>query len=471
MRLVTARRVRMLLGIAVLLAVLLTGGELAGAPVARAVTDGVAHRGEPVGAPSGLPPIHHVVIVYQENHSFDNVLGALCVEDARCDGATTGQLATGATIPLSQATDLVPSAAHYGHDQITAMDGGKMDGFSKLSTCNQTTGYRCYSQFQPSQIPNLAALARAYAISDRTFQMDTIPSWGAHMELASGTLDGFTVSPGPNPFPSKTGAPPLSGWGCESHLDAWWGSPNQAVPSCVPDPALNPTLYPFGGAYRATPVPYVPTIMDRLDQAGLSWGIYAGAGSWAVCPTFAECQYTAQKAHQHSATQFLTDAAAGKLPNLTIVTPSAKNSQHNNYSMLQGDNWIGQVVQAVMKSSDWASTAIFITYDDCGCFYDHVRPPSGMGIRMPMVIVSPYARPGYTDSTIASFASMLAFTEHVFGLQPLTSADANAYDYANAFDATRKAAPAVPHLATRPIPRRERRYIAHHPADLARDPT
>jgi phospholipase C len=139
--------------------------------------------------------------------------------------------------------------------------------------------------------------------------------------------------------------------------------------------------------------------------------------------------------------------------------------------MLQGDNWIGQVVQAVMKTSDWASTAIFITYDDCGCFYDHVAPPAGMGVRMPMVIVSPYARPGYTDSTIASFASMLAFTEHVFGLQPLSSADAGAYDYANAFDATRTTGGSPPPLATRAIPRREQRYIARHPADLDKDPT
>ncbi|HEX3331792.1 MAG TPA: alkaline phosphatase family protein, partial [Gaiellales bacterium] len=154
----------------------LVGGELADASAGRAaVTDGVGVRAEPAGAITGVP-INHVIIVYQENHSFDNVLGALCVSDARCDGATTGQLSTGTTIPLAQATDLVPSAAHYGHDQITAMDGGKMDGFSKLSRCNQTTGYRCYTQFQPSQIPNLAALARAYAISDRTFQMDTIPS-------------------------------------------------------------------------------------------------------------------------------------------------------------------------------------------------------------------------------------------------------------------------------------------------------
>ena len=92
--------------------------------------------------------------------------------------------------------------------------------------------------------------------------------------------------------------------------------------------------------------------------------------------------------------------------------------------MLQGDNWIGQVVNAVMHGPQWRSTAIFIAYDDCGCFYDHVPPPAGLGVRVPMVIVSPWAKPGYTDSHVAIFASMLAFTEHTFHLRSLGGTDA-----------------------------------------------
>ena len=434
----------------------------AGAPTA----DGAVARAASVG--SG--PIRHVVIVYQENHSFDNVLGALCVEQSRCNGARQGRLPNGTFTPLSRATDIVPPAAHYGHDQTTAIDSGKMDGFALLPSCTAATGYRCYSQYAPSQIPNVAALAERYTISDRTFEMDTIPSWGAHMELAAATLDGFSTNPGPNPFPSKTGAKALPGWGCESDRDDWWGTPNTAVPSCVPDYNLNPVAYPFGGAYRATPVPYVPTIMDRMGDAGLTWGIYAGSPTWAVCPTFAQCQDTGQKTHQYPAANILTAAAAGTLPNLSIVTPSATNSQHNNYSMLQGDNWIGQVVSAVMNGPDWGSTAIFITWDDCGCFYDHVPPPKGMGIRVPMVIVSPYAKPGYTDSTTASFASMLAFVEHTFDVPPLTWADRTAYDYSNSFDYSQQPLAGV-HLTAHRVPRWEKRHIARHPADLEHDAT
>ena len=84
--------------------------------------------------------------------------------------------------------------------------------------------------------------------------------------------------------------------------------------------------------------------------------------------------------------------------------------------MAVGDNWIGQVVSAIETGPDWASTAIFLTWDDCGCFYDHVAPPTGLGIRVPMIMISPYVKAGTTDSNVASFASVLAFTETVFGL-------------------------------------------------------
>src|SRR6185503_19546959 len=105
----------------------------------------------------------------------------------------------------------------------------------------------------------------------------------------------------------------------------------------------------------------------------------------------------------------------------------------------------------VMNGPDWDTTTIFITYDDCGCFYDHVVPPPDLGIRVPMVIVSPYAKPGTTDSTTASFSSMLAYMEHTFGLAPLSPADANAYDYANSFDYGQQPLQPIP-LSRHPVP-------------------
>jgi phospholipase C len=225
-------------------------------------------------------------------------------------------------------------------------------------------------------------------------------------------------------------------------------------------------------------VQWVPTIMDEMTAAGVSWGIYAAPKPapphkssafyvWAVCPYFADCLYTNEQQSIHPTQQITTDAANGTLPGYSLVMPAGGptggTSQHNQESMLVGDNYIGNIVKAVENGPEWNSTAIFITYDDCGCFYDHVAPPAGYGIRVPMVIVSPWAKPGYTDSTPASFASVTAFAEHVLGFSPLTSLDANAYDYSGAFDFTQTPQRPVM-MSNHAIPRAEQAWLKAHPA-------
>ena len=433
-----------------------------------------------VSTPSGFTtPIRHVIIIYQENHSFDEVLGELCAEitsgaitgHAPCDGATSGTLSSGQMIPLASAPDIVPKVKHTVSKQTLAIDGGKMDAFDLLTGCDAASGYACYSQYDPltgpcgasgtqTCIPNLASLAERFAISDRTFEFSTTPSWGGHVVLASATLDGFKGDgPTQSTFTTQTGP----GWGCDSYKDArWWdGSKYVLEPSCIPNQAGN-------GPYRSSPVPYVPTIFDRLDAVGLSWKIYGGVGGpgdgwgWTICPTFYECLGSSQRNNLVDASSVVTDAAAGNLPNFSIVTPTESKSQHNTVSMAVGDNWIGQVVSAVENGPNWSSTAIFITYDDCGCFYDHVPPPqAGWGIRVPMVIVSPYVKAGSTDSTPATYSSMLAYTEHVFDLAPLGSADQNAYDYSDSFDYSQTPLAAATMVHTY-VSAAERAYIAAH---------
>jgi phospholipase C len=423
------------------------------------------------GPASAASPIQHVVYILQENHSFDNLLGAFCVQNARCDGVTSGQTSTGGTIPLTTAPDAVPNVGHLGNDQIKAVAGGKMNGFSTISGCTAPK-YGCYSQFQPSQIPNATALAGTFAVSDRTFEDDLVPSWAAHLEAVTSNLDGFVGKLIPSPGKKGTLGP---GWGCDSGYDtAWKGTGGtMKVPACVP--ALDGS-----GPYRASPVQYVPTIMDRVTGAGLTWKLYVGLpnGStsgnnsgygWAICPTFGEC-LESQKANMVANTQLLTDASTGSLPNLAVVTPPRTVSQHNGTSMAAGDNWIGQAVSAIENGPQWSSTAIFISWDDCGCFYDHVAPPTGLGVRVPMIIVSPYARAGYTDSGIASFASILAFTEHTFGLAPLAATDAAAYDYSNAFDYAQTPLPPAFNATTTPISGGEQQALDAIPIDPS-DPT
>jgi len=283
------------------------------------------------------------------------------------------------------------------------------------------------------------------------------------MNEFAATTDGFT---GDNP---GDGSLTLAGWGCDSGLLAQWKAPGskvlQHVPSCVPDYSLNPVRYPYGGAFEATPVAHVPTIMDEMDAASppVTWNIYGatpgGSGySWAGCPTFAACLDTSQGKHLVDNSKFFTDAAAGKLPSVSFVMPHVGESQHNGQHNSAGDNWIGKVASAVMSSPDWPSTALIITWDDCGCFYDHVPPPLAPdgrqeGPRVPFIVVSPYAKPAHTDSTTtSSTGSILAFIESTFGLAPLTANDANAYNLSGMFSLTSAPRLVHPRMKWRKLP-------------------
>src|SRR5690242_11113398 len=203
-------------------------------------------------------PIKHVVVIFQENNSFDHLLGKLCVdEDNRCDGTTVGKLSNGQSIPLKLGGDIVPAIAHEVNTMVTAIHGGAMDGWDKIPQCTQAAGYQCLEQDDRSRIPTLSALADQFVISDHTFQLYTPSSWGAHLDLVSADLAGFT---GDNPDSGFAGA---LGWGCDSGGDAPWRNPNVPKAQVTPVPACIPNQQ-GQGPYRASPVTYVPTIMDRL---------------------------------------------------------------------------------------------------------------------------------------------------------------------------------------------------------------
>jgi phospholipase C len=204
--------------------------------------------------------------------------------------------------------------------------------------------------------------------------------------------------------------------------------------------------------------------MDRLQTAGLSWKLYGatekqGGYIWSICPIFADCLDTSQDANLVPDTEFVSDAEAGQLPSFSIVTPGGTNflnGCHNEMSITACDNWVGQLVGAIEQGRDWSSTAVFITWDDCGCFYDQVPPgtnPDGspQGPRIPMIIVSPYAIAHYTDNGVTTFAGILAYTEHTFGLTPLGLNDGQAYDYSNAFNYSQKPLKPV-RMVHRPLP-------------------
>jgi phospholipase C len=443
----------------VLLAALLAGVAALTAP---SVTQA---RAAPAGQ-AVANPIRHVVVLYMENHSFDNVLGFWCDQHrARCpDGGMPSSvtLSNGVKVKPHVDPDVVPTVEHNVKTQLTAIDHGKMDGWENIpgGSCSKAKGYRCISGYKPAQVPNLIALAAHFAMSDRTFSMGDSPSWGGHLYAAMASLDGFT---GNNPVPSP-GTTDKS-WGCNHTTITSWVSPDGKthwVPSCVPDPKLK---VPNGGAFEPTPVPWAPTIFDRLDAAKRVWHIYDGANGfshngWSICPSFADCWYTGQRRNGAGTKQFANAAAQGKLPAFSVITPGGKNtqySQHNGFSMTAGDNFIGRIAHDVMTSPEWKSTVLFISYDDCGCFYDQVPPklnPDGtqQGPRSPLIIVSPYARPSFTDTVPATFVGILAYVEHTFGIAPLGVNDRKAYPFTKAFNYAQRPLAPIP-MVTRPVPR------------------
>jgi phospholipase C len=431
------------------------------------------------------PPVQHVVVLDLENHSFDNVLGFWCNDHpGRCpDGGMPGsvKLSNGAVVDPGPDPDVVPDVQHRVSDQVSAIDRGMMDGWDRIPGCSARSGYACVSGYQPAQEPNLAALASKFAVSDKFFSLADSPSFGGHLDIVTGNMDGFT---GNRPR-DVHGVKPGQGWGCDSDKAAPWsagpGQPVQRVPGCIPDPALENV--PNGGAFEPTPAGYEPTIMDELTTAGKSWRLYTGGCTematghngllvcrkadrgydWAICPAIAQCLYTQAAAHTSTTGQVLSAAVGGRLPAFSVVTPAgsyAPDSEHNGFSMTAGDDFVGQVAHAIMTGPEWNSTVLFITWDDCGCFYDQVRPPvnpdgSREGPRVPLVIVSPYARPAYTDTSSASFASVLAYVEHTYGLPALGVNDAHAYDLSSAFNYSQAPLKPIP-MVIHPVPRGDR---------------
>ena len=444
--------------------------------VAGVLGAGAVEPGSAPAAQTQASPIHHIVVLDMENHSFDNVLGYWCQDrPGRCHQSGMPRAVTfsnAAVVTPGTDPDVVPIVRHMVKDQVHAINGGKMNGWLRIPGC-RAPPYWCVSGYKPRQIPNVSALATRFAISDRTFSMADSPSWGGHLDIVTSNLDGFT---GDIPRGKPPGVPQGRGWGCDSGRQGPWHSPGGGLkqePSCVPDPSLT---VPNGGAFRPSPVRYEPTIMDELAAAGKSWRIYGArcthekvapdglmtcaadqsGYNWAICPSLAECLYT-QGGDVVPSAQFTTDARAGDLPAFSVVIPTGADSQHNGFSMTAGDDWLGQVASAVMHGPQWHSTVLFITWDDCGCFYDQVLPginPDGtrQGPRVPLVIVSPYAKRHYTDTKATTFAGILAYTEHTFGLPALGVNDAAAYPYTNAFDYSQKPLKPV-HMVTRPIPR------------------
>ena len=378
-------------------------------------------RSEP--SPKDFTAIQHFVFLVKENRTFDDYFGTF----PGANGTTTGLISTGQVIPLGHMPDVTPR--DLSHDWIatrTGMDFGKMDKFDLIlgfgggaARCNSNGDYLCYSQVTQQDIPNYWNYAQYFALADNHFSSITAESFANHMYTVAAQSGGAIADPSPPTFP-----------GCDARTGTY-------VTIVEPDGELDDVFPCFT----------FQTLANSLQDAGISWKYYSsGESSWNPLDAIQSIRESSLwNTNIESSTQFIDDALNGNLAAVNWVTGTGLQMEHPTKSICNGENWTVQLLNAIMEGPDWDSTAVFITWDEFGGLYDHVPPPNldewGLGPRVPLLIISPYAKSGYISHTQYEFSSVLKTIEERFSLPFLTSRDQNANDLLDSFDFTQSPLP------------------------------
>lgn len=396
---------------------------LATAGLLSAADVGAAPSFAAMDATLGGGKIQHVIIIFQENRTPDNLFHGL----PHADIANFGTNSHGATVRLQPVSISAPYDLDHSHPGFrTEFASGKVNGFDLVHfscpshSCTTTTAY---GFVPPSQVAPYFAMAQQYAFGDRMFQTNQGPSFPAHQFIISGTS---TNAPGSGLLAAEN---PAYAAGNSQNCD---GSPSSRV-----------RMIDAAGSESTLLMPCFDhqTLTDRLDARGISWRYYAPSvgGLWngpdAISHIRNGVDWVKVAIPQ---TQILTDISAGHLRNVSWVIPSGRASDHALSTDGSGPAWVASIVNAVGSSKYWNSTAILITWDDWGGWFDHVKPVQynsyELGFRVPLVVVSPYARPGYVSHVQHEFGSLLHFTENVFETGTVGFTDARADNLADCFN-------------------------------------
>jgi len=422
MKRATHGRIRLLLGMALALPALLvawravfSAPQAPGGPQPKAVKK------------ADSTVLQHFVFIIKENRSFDSYFGAFKpTNDQTVNGATSGTISTGQVIPLGpmpDSTDWDPD--HSGEGALTGIDGGKMDNYDLIDDGNVNGEFLAFRQFRVKGIPNYYAYAQNFVLADNMFSTIDGSSLPNHLVTVAAQNGGTIASPF-TPLMKGGNYGSDTSWGCDAHASV-------AARTVDADENIDADF----------PCWDFQTLVDSLESAGISWKFYApSAGEhgyiWSTLDAINHIRNSDLWQNVVPTDQFITDAENGNLPAVSWLATGNQESEHPPDSTCVGENTTVAEVNAVMQGSDWGSTAIFITWDDYGGFYDHVNPPPfdqfGLGPRVPLLIISPYAIPGYVSHTQYEFSSVLKTIEERFGLPALTQHDEQANDLYDSFN-------------------------------------
>jgi phospholipase C len=404
-----------------------------GAAVLRAVFSGDDKNAGSTSGPllldvlAGIHKIQHVVIIMQENRSFDTYFGTYPGADGIPHGVCVPNPATSSCVaPFHDAADENFGGPHGAPAFTKDVDGGKMDGFvaqaesgtkctgtdptcspcqnGQTGKCNDVMGYH-----DAREIPNYWTYAHDFVLQDHMYEPNSSWSQPEHLYQVS-EWSAFCTSP-TDPF------------SCKNALQ----TPNPVSKL----PALDQTPL-----YAWTDMTYL------LHKYGVSWSYYVFNGSepdcendqaetcqpvpqnaktpgiWNPLPHFETVHQDGQVGNVQSLSEFFTAAKAGQLPAVSWIDPNSMVSEHPTALVSAGQTYVTGLINAIMKSPDWPHTAIFLSWDDWGGFYDHVQPPTvdmnGYGLRVPGIVISPFARQGYIDHQTLSHDAYNKFIEDDF---------------------------------------------------------
>ncbi|GCE09835.1 alkaline phosphatase family protein [Dictyobacter aurantiacus] len=369
--------------------------------------------------------IKHVIVIMQENRSFDSYFGtypgadgipmkngvpSVCVNDPKTHQCIK---------PYHDTQDLNHGGPHGVANAVADVNGGKMDGFVAQAekgkgSCTNPDDPACSAGGQTDvmgyhtagEIPNYWSYAKNFVLQDHMFEPDSSWSLPAHLFMVSGW----------SAFCSKPGDPSS----CTNNIKG--PVPLKKANQYTADYAWTDLTYLLhkanvGWAYYVAP----GTEPDCEDDAASCQQVKQRAktpGIWNPLPDFDTVKQDGQLQNVQSLNNFYSAAQKGTLPAVSWITPNSKNSEHPPALVSTGQSYVTQLVNAVMNGPDWDSTAIFLAWDDWGGFYDHVTPPTadqnGYGLRVPGLVISAYARQGYIDHQTLSFDAYLKFIEDDF---------------------------------------------------------